>query len=441
MAGLNISQDYNCEFIDPVANEYYCLKCKLVARRLAITSCCGESFCLACITETLYQELACPNPKCKEEGFSTLEQAKHQQKINNLQVYCSLKGRGCGWSGLLEQLDTHLDPEQDDCQYVDTKCPLNCQQTIPKNKVEQHMAEECAKRDFVCKHCNFKATYEEVTYKHLPECKYVPLQCKKRCGVSYDREDEEDHIKICRLEEVCCDFKDVGCDSKFPREKLNEHSREHSLKHLRLAASFALKNKEDFAKEIQKQREKHEAEEQELKKTHEEQEVKLQAQEKKIEAQKKECQTLKRALQDQKEVQEKNEQKFEDEIQEQRNNCRAEEQKLKRRLEEQQESLQAQEKKIEVKLQAQEKEIEAQKKEYQTLKCALQDQKEVQEKNEQKFEDVIQEQRNNCRAEEQKLKRRLEEQQESLQAHKKDRSQASGTRKRDKSAKEGISNS
>ena len=240
MAGLdlNLSQGYICEFVDDVEDYYYCQKCKLVARRLAITSCCGESFCLACITETLYQELPCP--KCKEEGFSTLEQAKHQQKINNLQVYCSMKGRGCGWSGLLEQLDTHLDPEQDDCQYVDTKCPLNCQQIIPNNKVEQHMVEECAKRDFVCKHCNFKATYEEVTYKHLPECKYVPLQCKNRCGVSYDREDEEDHMKICRLEEILCEFSNMGCKQRFQRELQEKHMNENIQEHLSLIASRAV---------------------------------------------------------------------------------------------------------------------------------------------------------------------------------------------------------
>ena len=329
MAALDISQGYICEFVDPVVDEYYCKKCTLVARRLTISSCCGESFCHACVAGTMKQKLPCP--ECGKEEFSGFNQVKYQQKINKLQVYCSMKGRGCHWSGLLEQLDTHLDPEQDDCQYVDTKCPLNCQQTIPKNKVEQHMAEECAKRDFVCKHCNFKATYEEVTYKHLPECKYVPLQCPNLCGVTCDREVMVDHMKLCRLEEVACDFKDLGCDERVPREELNEHLREHSLKHLMLAASLALKNKEDFTKEIREQREKHEAEEQELKRTLEEQEVKLQAQEKKIEEQKKEYESLRC-----------NKHKFEDEIKKKLKKCEAEEQNLKMRLEEQQESLQTQ---------------------------------------------------------------------------------------------------
>ena len=140
---------------------------------------------------------------------------KYQKSIASLKVYCSLKERGCDWSGVLEQLEAHLDPDLDNCQYVDTKCPLNCQQAIPKNKVEQHVREECVKREHVCQHCNFKATYEEVVDTHLPECMYVPLQCPNFCGVSCEREVMEDHMKICRLEEVTCEFSDKGCAERF----------------------------------------------------------------------------------------------------------------------------------------------------------------------------------------------------------------------------------
>ena len=296
----NPTQGYQCEFVESVPSDYFCRKCKLVARSLTFPSCCGETFCLGCIDGFLQEGKSCP--VCEKENFTIQQQVRYQKMVRNLPVYCSLKERGCVWKGPLEKLDTHLDPEQDDCQYVDTKCPLNCQQTIPKNKVEQHMVEECAKRDFVCQHCNFKGTYEEVTYKHLPECKYFPLQCPNLCGVTCDREDMVDHMKICRLEEVACDFKDLGCDERVPREEQDEHLREYSHKHLMLAASLALKNKQDFTKEIQEQREKHEAEEQELKRTLEEQEVKLQAQEKKIEEQKKILEEQKKILEEQKKI-------------------------------------------------------------------------------------------------------------------------------------------
>ena len=161
------SQGYQCEFVNSVSDDFYCKKCTLVARRLSITTCCKESFCHACIAVTQKEGKPC---------------VKNQGRISCLQAYCSMKERGCGWSGTLEQLDTHLDPDQDNCQYVDTKCPLNCKQTIPRNKVEQHVAQHCAKRPYVCQHCNFKATYEEVVDAHLPECKYVLLQCPTCVG-------------------------------------------------------------------------------------------------------------------------------------------------------------------------------------------------------------------------------------------------------------------
>ena len=236
------SQGYQCEFIDSVFDDLYCKKCTLVARRLIVTTCCGESFCKVCIADLKEQGKPCP--ECGEKDFTTFDQVKNQKRINCLQVYCSMKERGCGWSGTLKQLDTHLDPDQDNCQYVDTKCPLNCKQAIPKNEIEQHVAQHCAKRPYVCQHCNFKATYEEVVDAHLPECKYVPLQCPNLCGVTFERDFMEDHMKMCRLQEVGCEFNGTGCDGRFIREDKEEHTWQNSQKHLTLTASLAVQTKE-----------------------------------------------------------------------------------------------------------------------------------------------------------------------------------------------------
>ena len=273
------SQGYECEFIDSVSDDLYCKKCTLVARRLTVATCCAESFCHACIENTLEQGKPCP--ECGKTNFTTFEHVKNQRRINCLQVYCSMKERGCDWSGTLEQLDTHLDPDQDNCQYVDSKCPLNCHMTIPKNKVEQHVAQHCAKRSYVCQHCNFKATYEEVVDTHLPECKYVPLQCPNLCGVTFERDFMEDRIKMCRLEEVGCEFSGVGCDGRFIREDQEEHTRQNSQKHLTLTASLAVETKEQLQQKLLEQDKKHMEEEKKLKQKIEEQGKKLKEEEKK----------------------------------------------------------------------------------------------------------------------------------------------------------------
>ena len=171
---------YQCEFVDSVREDFYCKLCSLVARRLAFTSCCGESYCNGCIHSTQQDNKPCPG--CGQESFETLQQVKYQRKILSFRVHCSVKERGCGWCGPLEHLDAHLDPDTGDCQYTDINCPLKCQHKINKKNLEHHLAKECVKRDYVCPYCAFKAPYEIVTDIHWPECSYYPLVCPNRCG-------------------------------------------------------------------------------------------------------------------------------------------------------------------------------------------------------------------------------------------------------------------
>ena len=143
------------------------------------------------------------------------------------------------------------------------------------------MAQHCAKRPYVCQHCNFKATYEEVVDEHLPECKYVPLQCPNLCGVTFERDFMEDHMKMCRLEEVGCEFSGMGCDGRFVREDQEEHTRQNSQKHLTLTASLAVETKEQLQQKLLEQDKKHKEEEEKLKLKIEKQEKKLKEEEKK----------------------------------------------------------------------------------------------------------------------------------------------------------------
>ena len=319
MAAIDKSLGYQCEFMDPVPEDFYCKSCNLVARKSTIASCCGETYCHACIADT--QEQGKPCPACGEKEFTLTKQVKYQKKIRGLQAYCSMKERGCGWSGALEQLDTHLDPDQDNCQYVDTKCPLYCQQAIPKNKMEQHVAQHCAKRPYVCQHCNFKSTYEEVVDTHLPECKYVPLQCPNLCGVTFERDFMEDHMKMCRLEEVGCEFGSVGCDGRFRREDQEEHTRKNSQKHLTLTASLAVETREQLQDQVAKYR----VREQNLKQKLEEQKQKLMVQEENLDEQDQKLKEQDQKLKEQDhKLKEQNEQ-----VMEQNNKLKEQDHKLK----------------------------------------------------------------------------------------------------------------
>ena len=247
---------YQCEFIDSVPEDFHCKQCYLITRRLTITSCCGESYCKVCIDNI--QQDARPCPGCGEEGFTTLQYIKYQKNIAALKVYCSMKERGCVWSGVLEHLDAHLDPDQGDCQYIDIVCPLKCDKKIVRKNIDHHTTKECVKRDYVCPHCAFRAIYEIVSTIHCPECAYYPLQCPNHCGVTCERVTMDHHMKICPLEEVECEFSHAGCKERFKREKEEEHMKENSQKHLTMMAAASLKMKQEFHKVLEEQERKFE---------------------------------------------------------------------------------------------------------------------------------------------------------------------------------------
>ena len=284
---------YLCEFIDFVPADFYCHKCSLVARKLTYTSCCGESYCYTCIAGAQQENEVCQ--ACGQQNFTTLQQIKYQQRIKGLQVYCSMKERGCDWSGTLQQLDSHLDPDQDNsCQHMDIKCPLNCDQAIPRSRVEQHMAKECAQREHACQHCFFKDTYQVVVDIHMPECDLFPLQCPNLCGVTCERSVMENHISMCLLEEVECEFSGVGCDERLRRGEQEEHSRHNSQKHLSLTTAASLKMNLQLQQKLQEQEQNFEKTLQEIKQCLQGQEQKLSKQKCKMEEQE---QTFQRKVQ------------------------------------------------------------------------------------------------------------------------------------------------
>ena len=298
MAASSAPQGYQCEFIDSVPEDFYCKQCSLVARKLTFTSCCGESYCNACINQDNK-----PCPGCGTQDFQTFQQIKYQKKILSFRVSCSLKKRGCGWCGPLEHLDTHLDTDTGDCEYTDIDCPLKCHNKISKKNISHHLANECVKRDYVCPHCAFKASYEIVCNIHWPECSYFPLTCPNRCGVSCERTTmEEDHMKICPLQEVECELKHIGCAERFLREDEEEHMREKAQTHLLMMATTSVKMSQDFQGKFQEQERKSQEQErksQEQERKLQEQERKLQEQERKLQEQERKSQEQERKFQEQ----------------------------------------------------------------------------------------------------------------------------------------------
>ena len=290
---------YEYEFIDKIPEDLLCQRCKHVAREPNFTTCCGELFCKECIS--LYHHNNQPCPICEETGFNVGLKKRDQKKILALKLYCPMKSRGCEWMGRLEQLEGHMDVQSGDCLYVDMECPSHCDQRVQKRNVQNHLSQECPLREYMCTHCNFKASYKLVSEDHWRVCSYLPVQCPNRCGVTCERQDLEDHMKICGKEELECCFSHAGCQGRFLREDEEMHMEENTKKHLPLMATTMLKiskkmekqevmfqdkleqQKVEFQEKLQEQEVKHQKllqeklqeKEDKLRKEHQEQEVKL----------------------------------------------------------------------------------------------------------------------------------------------------------------------
>ena len=216
MATLNLPVGYEYEFVQ-APDDYFCKLCKHVAREPTIASCCTEVLCKACIDAIVQDKKPCPS--CEDVETESLgPHKKYTPKILALEIHCTLKDRGCPWTGQLQHLDAHLDVTTGDCEYVDVECLKKCVQKVQKRNVDTHLANECPNRDYRCLHCNFKSTFCVVS-KHFDVCPYYPLACPNRCGVTFERDDLPDHMKMCRLEEVQCVLVQAGCQAKFIRER------------------------------------------------------------------------------------------------------------------------------------------------------------------------------------------------------------------------------
>ena len=252
MATLSKPVGYEYEFVDQVPEDYFCKLCKHVAREPTIASCCTEILCKACIDAIVQDKKPCPS--CESNDIKALGlQVKYQRKILALEVRCTMKDRRCPWTGQLQHLDAHLDVTTGDCLYVDLECPNKCDQKVQKRNVSTHLVNECPNRDYRCPHCNFTDTYQVVTEQHWEVCSYYPLACQNRCGVTFERGDLEDHMKMCPLEEVQCVFSSEGCQAKFIRDNEDDHMDQNTQKHIALMPAATLRISQDFERKLQKQ--------------------------------------------------------------------------------------------------------------------------------------------------------------------------------------------
>ena len=148
-----------------------CAICLDVLFVLKIVSCCGHSFCAACIGRVVRDGRPCP--LCSRQ-FTVTDNQWLERTLNDYDVYCPHRDKGCGWMGQLRQVANHLNQNLLPnmlCRYQEIQCQ-RCQSCwCERRLMPNHVSNECPYRDHI-------------------ECRYRHVGCK----VKKPQEQMEEHM-------------------------------------------------------------------------------------------------------------------------------------------------------------------------------------------------------------------------------------------------------
>jgi hypothetical protein len=173
----------------------------------------------------------------------------HQRALGSLQINCLMNDEGCKWKGELSKIDNHLKV----CDRMKLSCPYDCGLSIQRQSMENHK-QKCDMRLEKCQYCKvFTSNWKEVTTTHYEVCPKVNVTCQfPLCNKVMHREDMEDHITQCTMATVECDFSNVGCKWRGPRDTLSSHLDTDWRKHMSLVTccntQMILKQQEEVKK-------------------------------------------------------------------------------------------------------------------------------------------------------------------------------------------------
>ena len=175
-------------------------------------------------------------------------------------VHCPNNGTGCWWVREPGCVDQHLSNGLvgGECRQGAVACPNLCGRRLQRHDLEGHKATDCPNRQFACTHCAYKATYQEIVEDHLPKCSKYPLECPNKCGKrSIERQYVPNHLDVCPLELIQCEFDYAGCKEKVQRQGMRSHVDSSMKAHLQMVARHA-KLQEKQIKQQEKQIEQQE---------------------------------------------------------------------------------------------------------------------------------------------------------------------------------------
>lgn len=168
-----------------------------------------------------------------------------RRDIQALRVKCE---SDCDWEGTVATVEQHVEI----CMFAKVPCPKECKETdgtvkkVRRRDVDSHQRDACPRRDFECRSCGEKGTYERITRVHYRLCGHRVVPCPNTdCSRSMQRRRVRRHLENCVYTRLTCKYEKLGCDVKLRRNALSAHENEDSL-HLRMALNTVVKMEENI---------------------------------------------------------------------------------------------------------------------------------------------------------------------------------------------------
>ena len=211
----------------PPPDRLVCIICQLPSRDPHLTDCCGVIYCKSCLERAQQKttvSTACAH--CRAEKFNSMINKQANREIKSLRIYCTNKGKGCKWQCELKDINNHLG-NSDGCQFEKVKCSNECGVMIERRKLTGHVETECPRRNATCDYCRGIGAYQFIKGQHKEKCPKLPLPCPFKCGcVNISRDKLNNHIGVCSLQKIPCEFHSVGCEAIISRKEQKVHNDE-----------------------------------------------------------------------------------------------------------------------------------------------------------------------------------------------------------------------
>ena len=235
---------YAYKFATTPPEYLFCLLCRLVARDLQLSVCCGTNFCRRCLETRAKEKSGCPACKETDIALTAFPNKLSDREIKKLVVLCHNEEAGCDWRDELDKLEDHLTT----CELHYVECSQKCGATLKRQKLNDHLKNECPARPMICVHCYMTGEYHVIIGQHRNQCPKLPLCCPNECGATnITRSEMSEHLKRCPLQKTICKYSNVGCKATMARQDQDEHDAACMKEHFLLINKELVRTKEELA--------------------------------------------------------------------------------------------------------------------------------------------------------------------------------------------------